>query len=780
MLLYNLKLVFRNLVKNKLYSFLSITGFAIGFGVCIVIALYAYNEYTVDHCYPNYSRIYRLLDEKNKRSTVDFDLNKVLSDNNPEVLLACPMEIEPDYEFSVKSEKQYTKAKGAITTTNSFFKLFSRRILSSVSDKPFADKQSVVITESLAKKLFGKDENPLGKSIYLFNSCNATISAVVEDFPSNSSIKANVLLNSENKEFRFNTSCSNHKCINPTSHFILLDEIVNSGEFNTKLNHNISHYKFAIDSIRLQKLSDIYFDNSLKDNGNVQGNRILISVLLAIGVLIMFLSLINYLNYNISQQYANLRVIGIKRINGASISHIIGYYLIDVIVGILISVDIALICVGVFLSNISGLLDKQLSMDVLLTPMMLSLSLGVVILIIIINSIVPLFLLSKFSNQNIILGTKPSVGKLIGRSVLTTFQFMAAIALLSCVIIILKQIVFAQNSDLGFNKENHIKLSIPTNCTKQQLLKWEVDKLPFVIGSTLTSGTPGEIFTHMSSNDSTVKKFNLSCIFSDTCFVKTMAIELLDGRLPLKSDIGMTCLMNQEAIKQFGWKDIENKRFNNGRKGGFQVVGIVKNFHVASLHQAIKPVCIIFFSEDEYKELYNLSIRITSGEIESKMKQIDRVWKKIIPDEPMDFTFYDSFFDAMYRKEKLLATIIMFFSVIAILLSCMGILGQVFQTCINRTKEIGIRKVNGASTLAIIRMLNFDFVKLIIIAFVIACPLSYYIMNKWLQNFAYRTDMSWWIFALAGIVVLVISFVTVTWHSWRTASRNPVEALRDE
>ena len=273
MLLYNLKLVFRNLLKNKLYSFLSITGFAFGFAVCIVIALYAHNEYTVDHCYPNYERVFRLVNEKKKTCLIDCNLNKMLSDNNPEILFACPLEIEPDYKFSVKSKNRYAKTIGAITTDNDFFKFFSIRVICAISNKPFSDKETVIITESLAKKLFEQDEDPLGKSINIFNEFEATISAVIEDFPANSSIKGTVLLNFENEKFRFNRFCHNHKCINPVNHFLLLDKNVNSDDLTEKLNRNISAYKFAIDSIGLQKLSDIYFDNTIIDNANLQGNR---------------------------------------------------------------------------------------------------------------------------------------------------------------------------------------------------------------------------------------------------------------------------------------------------------------------------------------------------------------------------------------------------------------------------------------------------------------------------------------------------------------------------
>jgi len=779
MLLYNLKLVFRNLLKNKLYSFLSITGFAIGFAVCIVIALFVYNEYTVDHCYPNYSSIYRLIDERSKTSRIDYNLNKLLSDNNPEVELTCPFDEYPS-EFTVKSDSRSSNTTGLFITSNSFFKLFSIHVLKAISNEPFSDKQTAIITESLAKKLFKKNEEPLGKPITVFNLLNATITAIVEDLPVNSSIKGNVFLNVENKDYRLSTSCeTNDKCWNPLNHYLKLDERANPKEFVAKLNHNINTYKFAIDSIGIQKLSDIYLDTTLKDNCNLQGNRNLIIVFMAIGMLIMLLSIINYLNYNLSLQYSRLKEVGIKRINGAGFSHLIGYHLTDVSVSILISIDIALIIVGIFLPYINGLLDKQLSLAVLLTPVMLIFSTNVVILIILINIIAPLYILSRYNSNSIFLGKTKVQGKLVGRNFLTAFQFITAIALLSSALFIQKQLVYAQNTDLGFDKKHLLRLSLPYNFKQQLVLKQEINKLSFVVSSTLSHGSLGENIYWLGS-DTIGNAFNLGSITVDDDFIKTMNIELMDGRGFLKGDIGTACIMNQEAIKQFGWKDINSKRFNNGRVGGYQVVGLVKNFHIGSLHQAILPVCLLSCTADWAPNFYNLSIRITPGEVESKLQQIESVWKKIIPDDPMDFTFYDTMFDAMYRKEKLLAKIITIFSVIAIVLSCMGILGQVFQTCISRTKEMGIRKVNGASTWTIIRILNFNFAKLILVAFAIACPLSYYIMSKWLQNFAYKTGMSWWVFALSGLVMLVISFTTVTWQSWRAASRNPVEALRYE
>jgi len=238
--------------------------------------------------------------------------------------------------------------------------------------------------------------------------------------------------------------------------------------------------------------------------------------------------------------------------------------------------------------------------------------------------------------------------------------------------------------------------------------------------------------------------------------------------------------MNEVAIEKFGWQDIENKKFDNGSDGGYQVVGVTENFHTASLRSGIQPLCLIYAGNNLIRDFSQVSIRLAPGNIGNQMKELASVWKSFIPDEPMDYSFYDDYFNSLYKSEERLGKAIGLFAIVAFILTCMGILGQIFQTCIDRTKEIGIRKVNGAKISEVITMLNRDFVKWVAIAFVIATPIAYYAMNRWLESFAYKTDLSWWIFALAGLLALAIALLTVSWQSWKAATRNPVEALRYE
>jgi putative ABC transport system permease protein len=357
-----------------------------------------------------------------------------------------------------------------------------------------------------------------------------------------------------------------------------------------------------------------------------------------------------------------------------------------------------------------------------------------------------------------------------------TFQLTASIALIAVVMIIFKQLSYIKHSDMGFDREMLVRIDIPYDFQKTETLLQEISNLSFVKGNTISTGCPGMINNKYGSN-SGEKSFDINCIPVGNNYIETMGIELLEGRNFLESDLNKSCLINEEALKQFGWDSFEGKKFNNGQEGGYNVVGIIKDFKFESYHSTVEPLALLF---DGAAYVNVLSVRLSPGNTGQQIAQIGKIWKTISPYEPMNLMFYDDYFQSMYAKEEKLASSITFFSLIAVVLTCMGILGQIFMICLNRIKEIGIRKINGAKVSEILTMLNRDFIKWVAIAFVIATPIAYYAMNKWLENFAYKTELSWWIFALAGLLALGIALLTVSWQSWRAATRNPVEALRYE
>jgi len=776
--MHDLKLTFRNLKRNLLYSALSISGFAVGFAVCIIIALYTYNEFTIDHCYPNYDRITRIIDAKKNNCDLDYNLNVILKEKYPEVELSCPIMLLGGMDITVKTDKHFTRVRGLLSTTNYFFQMFSIQVVKHSGNLPFEGNESAVITESLARSLF-PDADPLGKSIVINDFVTATITAMIKDFPKNSSIQVSLLVNSDNENFRLSKSCNNGKCIYPSNHFLLLKKGTNLEAFSDKLNKTLGYYQPDIEKINLQKLQDIYLTSGIAGNQNNSGNKTLIIIFISIGIVILVLSIINYLNFYLSLQYTKLKEIGIKKIHGASFRQLLRFSLVDVSASIFISIILALFFASYLLPVANPLFDRQLELISLFSPELMLIFFGIIAVVIIINSFAPIYILSNFNIRSFLSGSKSGTGKQPFRNILTVFQFTISIILLVSLITLYKQISFAKNADLGFNKELLIKLNLPFSFINQEALKQNLNQFTFCKGVSLSQGAPGNIKIRMGSNTGE-KSFMLQCIYVDIDFLKTMGIRLRDGRSFLSSDMGESCIINEAAFEQYGWDNIVNRKFNNVQEGGIHVIGVTDNFHVQSLRSKILPLCLICVAKDGVKNLYNLSFRITPGNIGAKMKELEKVWKSFIPDEPMDYSFYDENFDAMYKQDERLGKAIGLFAIIAFILTCMGLLGQVFQVCVSRTKEIGIRKINGANVSEVMLMLSKDFEKLAALSFVLATPISWYAMNKWLQSFAYKTDLSWWIFALAGLFALAITFLTVSWQSWRAATRNPVEALRYE
>jgi putative ABC transport system permease protein len=778
MIYHNLILAFRNLIKNKIYSLLIIAGFAIGFAACILIGLFYHTETTVNKDFANHKQIYRIYDVKKNRCNMNWDLFPLLSSSYAAVEDACPLDYQDREHLTIKNELTHSNAEFShlLSTTNNFFSIFSVEIVESLSGKPFDGKESVSISSPLAKLLFGA-QNPIGQQVNISNYFYGTVTSVFNGLPVNSTFQADIIINSENEKFRLSKTIENGKRYNPTNHFIRMKDGITASDFTDELNKSASLSSLDIDSLALQSLDDIYLSELTIKSRHAKGNPGLLKIFLAIGTLILLLSSINYLNYSVSMQYAKLREIGIKKTFGAGLRDLVNNAIVEVTLGILISLVLALIITDLALPYSESLFGKALNIkwhDLLTVGPFFLL---VIIVVILVNSLAPIYILSKFNITEFLSGFRGKRNrKQIWKQTLLTLQLTASITLIAVVIIIYKQLVFVKHSDPGFNRELLLRLDIPFKYQQTEALRQELGKLSFVKNTTLSGGCPGMINHKMGSNTGE-KSFDLNCIYVGDNYLNTMGIELLEGRSFLNGDLNKACLINEEAFKQYGWEGIEGKKFNNGQDGGYEVIGIIKDFKFESYHYAVEPLALLL---SETFDRNVLSVRITPGNTGQQIDQIMKVWKSISPYEPFSFIFYDDSFQSMYENEERLASSITFFSLIAIALTCMGILGQIFMICLTRIKEIGIRKINGARVSEVLLMLNRDLIRWIIIAFVVATPVSWLIMHKWLENFAYKTSLSWWIFALTGVLALFITAITVNWQSWRAATRNPVESLRYE
>ncbi|MCY1719266.1 ABC transporter permease [Prolixibacteraceae bacterium Z1-6] len=778
MILFNLKLAIRNLLKNRIYSVLIVGGFAIGFATVILIGLYYHNETTVNNDFPNHKNIYRIYDVKMNRCNLNWDLFPVLTNDYASVENACPLDYSCGMKFPVKNDlaQTSTEVEYLLSTTNNFFSLFSVEMEESVSSEPFKDKESVVISREVAQALFGK-ENPLGQQINVGNYFLGTVSGIFKKLPENSSFQAEVILNSENEKFRMSHTVSNGKRYDPTNLFVMLKNGTGAKAFANELNRSTTLKALDVDSLSLQKLDDIYLSKLTVKSRHAKGNTTLLKIFLAIAVLILLLSSINFLNYSISMQYAKLKEIGISKSNGASRRDLISYTFTEVSLGILIALIISFLITILALPYSEMLFGKTLLVHWHDWLAVLPFFGTAVIFTILLNSLAPIYVLSKFEITEFLSGFKGKRNRRqLGKQALLSFQLIVSIALIAVVMIIFKQLNFVKHSDLGFNREKLVRLDIPYKFERSETLSQEIAKLSFVEESSLSYGCPGMINHKMGSNTGE-KSFPVNCIPVDNNFVKTIGVELLEGRNFLGGEKNKACLINEEAFKQFGWDTYEGKKFDNGQDGGYNVVGIIEDFKFESFHQTVEPLALLYTGATDGNVL---SARLSPGNIGQQIDQIKQIWETLSPYEPFSFTFYDVFFQSLYEKEERLAGSITLFSIIAIVLTCMGILGQIFLISLNRTKEIGVRKVNGAKVSEILVLLNVDFLTWVVVAFVIATPIAWYATHKWLENFAYQTTLSWWIFALAGLLALGIALLTVSWQSWKAATRNPVEALRYE
>jgi len=782
-----LKTAIRSLFRHKVFSSINILGFAFSISVCIVILLFVVKENSYDNCYPNASHIYKLFDSKDNSSDIDYRLKSILVNNYSEIKGGCICEI-----VKVQSEINYNHNNyfedNIMSADNDYFKVFNINFIYGDISKPFRDKNSVVLTESLAYKIFGK-ENPVGKEIVLnlslLDTASLVITGVIKDFPENSSNKAGFIVNADNDKFKFSFSGANSEDKSTYRYlfnvYLLFNKNTNAEQVIKQItNHPEILYPYET-QVGLISLRDIYLSDNTSGNISLKGNSGLLKILIIIGVIILTLAVINYINLTLAQQKRRNKEIGIRKTVGAEKNDIITGLVTESILITSLAFLCALIFVEVTLPYFSRIFSSRLSLQPL---MLFPLNLIIIASVLLIGAIAGLFpslILSSFNPAKIFSRTAVfSSGKSGIRNILTVFQFTVSIALIFCLIVIQKQISFVKHKDLGFNKEQLLRIDLAAgvgyNRNKTGVLINELKQNSNILDISASYGAPGKIAMSMGSGIPGKDGF-IRCIIADSTFIKTFGIQLISGRSLLPGDIGKSCMINQSAYKFFDWNNLVDKRYNNGRKGGFEVIGVVKDFHFSSLREPTEPACILFVTDSP---INTLSLRMKAGSVSEAMDYINKTWGKIVPDYPIKFQFYDDFFNEMYLKDEQLAQTIGLFATLAISISCMGILGLVIFASERRAKEIGIRKVHGAKVSGLMYMLNKDFLKWVILSSVIALPLGWYAMNKWLQDFAYKTDINWWVYLLAGLSALLIAFFTVSWQTWKTVKRNPVEVLRYE
>ena len=785
MILNYLKIALRNIVNNKVFAFINIAGFAIGMSCVILIALWIKDELNYDTFNENKNSIYRITTFYDKYdweglALTPAPLAPIAINEIPEVTDAARIYTCPTVTMQV-GENIFYENKG-ILADNSILNIFSFPLIYGNKQSVLENNNSIVISQKLASKYF-KNENPVGKSI-ICDGESFIIDAVLKDIPQNTHLQFDFIV-----PFKLmgelpwgNMSLQTYiQLDNNTNTDILADKL-------TALALNNSSQIQGGAKFKLQPLKEIHLDAKNKHAYTVTGNLNNIYLFTAIAFFILCIASFNFINLTTAKAEFRSREIGMRKIIGANKLQLKYQFFTETILLTFISLCIAVGLANIFLPIFNQLANKQLILNlfeprVLLTLFFVSFITGIL------SGAYPAFYLSSFNPLFVLKNKLSTRGKNISpistRKILVVLQFMFSIVL---IISINNQFKYIQQKDLEFNKEGIIYIPLKNEIAKQygafknELLKQSNIK-SVSAQNYLCAITNRRTTNYDWENREEGTRIDMLVSQVDYDFFRTIELDVIQGRAfspDFSTDKKSAFIVNEAAIKAMGIEKPIGKYFSYDNKEG-KIVGVVKNANLESLHKKIEPR--VFHLINNFSSITSEGIalvKINNIEASNTIKDIESAYCNLCKSAPFEYHFLDQAYDNLYKSEQRTGKIIGYFTALAILISSLGLLGLSIISSKRRTKEIGIRKVNGAKISEILTMLNKDFIKWVAIAFVLACPIAYYAMNKWLENFAYKTTLSWWIFAIAGALALGIALLTVSWQSWRAATRNPVEALRYE
>jgi putative ABC transport system permease protein len=788
----NIKFTFRNFRKQKLFTFVNLAGLTLGIVSTSLIFIYVGNELSYDRFNKNADRIFRVYGTFTRDGADEAwvqtpaPLAPFLQNKFPEIAKTVRIASIPKCLIS-SGDKSFFENR-IIMADSSIFDVFTFPLISGNIRQVLSRPNSIVLTVSAAEKYFGKND-PVGKIIRYNREKDLVVTGVMKNIPGNTHLHFDMIVSMSSAKSLLWSDFLENPMNTVVSTYLLTNQNTDVEKFNSSVSQSAKEYDGGADfgdnkQYRIQPLTSIHLLSDMGGESSPNGDIKSVYILSTIAIMIMLIACINYINLSFSIIKRRSTELGLRKIMGARKRQLIFLYLQDAFVLAGISVIISIVIIPDLLQWFGSLVGVDLSGKInigSLIPVILLLF----IIITLITGIGSGWISTKINPMDTLRKTLIHRKKHIGiQGILVLFQFGVSIALISSSLIVYRQMSFVRNINLGFSKEQLIIIPLDDKTILSKIIpfKQDLSTNANILSSSAVSDLPGEMKWVTSINyDGMNQKSPSTMTFLeiDRDFIKTFGIQLKNGYIPGDTACpysGTQYLMNESAVKKLGWDIPVGKKLSsyNG-KDGF-VTGIVEDFHFKTLHKEIEP---LFLYVREVAPKY-LAVKLNTTDINGSVDFIKHQWNNIVPDSPFEYFFYDSYYDQLYKKEALFGRIIFIFSVVAILIACLGLFGLAAFFSERRTKEIGIRKVNGAVIGEVLIMLNREFIKWVLIAFIIATPASWYLMHKWLQNFAYKTELSWWIFGLAGMIAFVIAVMTVTWQSWRAATKNPVEALRYE
>jgi putative ABC transport system permease protein len=798
MLRHYFKSAIRNLTRNKGYAAINITGIALGLTAFWLIALYVGDELSYDRYHTNAGRIYRVVqharwDDNNLHlAPTSAPFAPAMKSSFPEIEEACRIIGEGGGIISVGEKK--IKADDILFADNNAPAVFDYQFLYGDRNKALSAPDAIVLTETLATTLFGKADQALGKTVYFENNYTNTVTGVIKDIPVNSHLRFSGL---RSLPTNFSGGWQQFNLYT----YLLLKKNTDVAALEKKLpafaaatiqkEMGVKDYK-----MELQPVTSIHLHSNLEYEPGANSSISRVYIFIAIAVLILIIAIINYMNLSSARSSARIKEIGVRKVIGSERSHLAGLFIMESLVVTFLAAGVAFFLVNTLLPLFNHLSGKELTVWRFGTLTTLLIIIAFSALTGIISGIYPSLFLSRFKTIPALKGQMGNIAaNLVFRRSLVVFQFVITVFMISCSGIIYQQMQYALHKDLGFNKEQVLTFHINDRNVRTQVaaLKTKLLQNPLIEGAA-TAGNPignndlggdGFNFETADGSFSTTSKMAQQ-LMVDADYLKTMEIKLAAGRnfsADMPSDKYGSMLINETLANELGWKDPIGKRAQfkidgNGTMGERTVVGVIKDFHTYSLQHKVAPMVLMMPPAASMED--NLYVKLKKGAGPEALSFIEKTYHLFDSNNPVDFHFLDQNFARQYAAEKKQGELALIFTILAVFIAALGLFGLAAFAAHQRVKEIGIRKVLGASVSSITAMLSRDFIKLVLIAVLIATPIAWIAMDKWLQDFAYQVNIHWWVFGLAGVLALIIAIGTVSIHAIRAALANPVKSLRSE
>ncbi|MFN7116218.1 MAG: ABC transporter permease [Saprospiraceae bacterium] len=784
-----LKIALRNMSKHKGYTIINLLGLTTGITICFLIFLWVQDEVVYDKFHTKADRIYRTL-WKAKYGDNEWEIPLVPVPVAPTLEREFP-EVEKATQFyaggfTLKKEDDFLREQNVLFIDEDFFDVFTVKTISGDPKNAMTDPNAIILTPESAKRYFN-DENPVGKTLQRNDGKLLRVAGVVEKFPAQShfhfeflSALKNLQFVEERRDHWSSAAVYTYFTLKPGASIVALDK-----KMQDYVNKNVAdEYNKPGDftSFPSQALLDIHLRSNLETELEPNGNITYVYLFSIIGFIILTLACINFVNLATARALTRAREVGIRKVLGSARAQLIRQFFMESFAYVMLSVIAAVLIANIILPFFNNFTDKALEINFLNSPILLAVLAVITSVVTILSGAFPALFLSSFIPAKVLKSQLTVTnGKDWLRKTLVVMQFCVSTALIIGTIVVLRQLNFVQNQRLGFDKE-HILVIDRAHALgeKYDVFLQQLRNHPKIEQVTAATSFPGKGFDSSifrPEQPANYTETSLSYAGVDEYYVDALKLELTQGRNfsgALASD-SSAFLLNETAAKALGWDNPIGKELDFGVLKG-PVVGVVKDFHFESLHHEVKPIVLM---RTPWKSPY-LAVRFKAGNVSESVAAVQNLWKALSISAPMEFTFLDEDYQKLYEKEQYMAEVFVVFSILAIVIACLGLFGLSAYVAYQRTKEIGIRKVLGANVVDVVLLLSKDFLQLVFIAALLAVPLAWWAMTKWLEDFAYRTPLSWWIFVAAMVAALGIALLTVSFQAIRVALANPVHALKNE